>query len=394
MAIIRSLLDTDLYKFTMMQAVLNQFPSTEVEYEFRCRDPGIDLTPYQGEIEAEIDHLCTLRFQPDELAYLNQLPFIKANFLRHLRVFQLSRDDITVIAEGRQLKIQIRGSWYFTILFEVPVLAIVNEVYTRHTCPDPDLGGAQDRLQRKMELVARHDGAFKFADFGTRRRFSLEWHRQLLETMPCLRDPNQFVGTSNVLFAKEFGVRPIGTMAHEWLQAGQAMGVPLIDSQRFMLQHWADEYRGSLGIALTDVIGTQAFMIDFDAYFAKLYDGVRQDSGDPIEFGERIIEHYQGLGIDPLTKTIVFSDGLTFERAEELLRIFQGRIHVSFGIGTNLTNDIPGNTPLQIVIKMVRCNNRPVAKISDTPGKGMCQDAVFLAYLKKVFAEKMAASEG
>jgi nicotinate phosphoribosyltransferase len=194
-----------------------------------------------------------------------------------------------------------------------------------------------------------------------------------------------FSGTSNVNWARLYGISPIGTMAHEWIQAGQAVGVRLVDSQKYMLQKWVDEYRGDLGIALTDTIGMDAFLRDFDKYFAKLYDGVRHDSGDPFEFARRFIDHYRNFGIDPRTKTLVFSDGLTFEKAVAIHKAFSGVINVSFGIGTNLTNDFPGVTPLSIVMKMQRCNGQPVAKISDEPEKAQCQDPNYLAYLKSVF---------
>jgi nicotinate phosphoribosyltransferase len=195
---------------------------------------------------------------------------------------------------------------------------------------------------------------------------------------------SSFVGTSNVYFAKQLGLLAVGTMAHEWLQAAQALGPRLADSQRWAFQKWADEYRGDLGIALSDVAGLKAFMRDFDMYFCKLFDGARHDSGEPIAWGEAIINHYLANRVDPRSKSLVFSDGLTFPRAVAIAKHFQGRAKTAFGIGTNLTNDL-GYTPLQIVIKMVRCNGQPVAKLSDTPAKTMCDDASYLAYLKQVF---------
>ncbi len=388
MPIIKSLLDNDLYKLTMQQAVLHQFSDIDVKYKFRCRTQGIDLRPYIQEIAAEIDHLCTLQFTPEELEYLSQLNFIKPNYIRHLRVFRFDRSDIVIKEGAENLELTIRGSWYFTILLEVPILAIINEVYFRHACPEPETGGIWARLDAKIDLL-RNTHSFKFADFGTRRRFAFKWQANILERL-VTEDLDNFVGTSNVFFAKKFGIRPIGTMAHEWIQAGQAVGVPVVDSQRFMLQKWADEYRGDLGVALSDTIGVDAFLSDFDLYFSKLYAGVRQDSGDPISFGERMITHYQSLGIDPMTKTIIFSDGLNFPRAKAILEHFRGRIMVSFGIGTNLTNDVPNCEPIQIVIKMLRCNGKPVAKISDTPGKNMGEDREYIHYLKKVFDEKVS----
>jgi nicotinate phosphoribosyltransferase len=255
----------------------------------------------------------------------------------------------------------------------------------RNTQPKPDLEAGRARLAEKLNLVQAQASslAFSFADYGTRRRFSHVWQREVLQTIKA-SIPQSFVGTSNAFFAKELGLLAVGTMAHEWLQAAQALGPRLRDSQRWAFQKWADEYRGDLGIALSDVAGLKAFMRDFDMYFCKLFDGARHDSGDPVAWGEAIISHYLANRVDPKTKTLVFSDGLTFPRAIELAKHFQARAKTAFGIGTNLTNDL-GYTPLQIVLKMVRCEGQPVAKLSDTPAKTMCDDASYLAYLKQVF---------
>ena len=192
-------------------------------------------------------------------------------------------------------------------------------------------------------------------------------------------------GTSNVHLAREYDLKPIGTMAHEWLMAHQQLGPRLVDSQQAALDCWVREYRGQLGIALTDCITMDAFLDDFDLYFAKLFDGLRHDSGDPLAWAEKAIAHYRRLGIDPLSKTLVFSDGLDMPKALQLFRALRGKINVSFGIGTNLTCDIPGVEPMNIVLKMTACNGHPVAKISDAPGKTQCRDENFVAYLRHVF---------
>jgi nicotinate phosphoribosyltransferase len=387
--IIESLLDTDLYKFTMMQAVLHQFPGTQVEYRFKCRNLGVDLASCVDEIAAEIDALCGLRFRREELEYLRGFRFIKADFVDFLRLFQFQREFIRIersaTAPG-EIDIAIEGPWLHTILFEVPVLAIVNEVYFRRNHRTVDFSEGRRRLAEKVAQVRSLDSdlAFRFSDFGTRRRFSREWHR---EVIVALKDgvPRELAGTSNVLFAREYGLTPIGTMAHEYLQACQALGPRLRDSQRYAFDTWAREYRGDLGIALSDTYGLDAFLRDFDMYFCKLFDGARHDSGDPFEWGERLIAHYEKNRVDPRTKTMVFSDALTFPLSVELARRFHGRARVAFGIGTNLTNDL-GHEPLQIVIKMTRCNGQPVGKLSDSPDKTMCPDPGYLAYLKQVFS--------
>ncbi|MGN6581624.1 MAG: nicotinate phosphoribosyltransferase [Bordetella sp.] len=385
--IIESLLDTDLYKFSMMQVVLHQFPAAQVEYRFKCRTPGADLRPYLEEIRAEVHQLCQLRFTDDELDYLRGLRFLTSDFIDFLGLYHMPERCIT-LREGEkpgEISIEIKGPWLHTILFEIPVLAIVNEVYFRNTQPRPDLEEGRRRLQDKMNLVKRETdlGEFRLADYGTRRRFSKAWHDEVVATLKSQMQP-YFVGTSNVLLARRHGVLPLGTMGHEYLQACQALGPRLRDSQVYALEMWAREYRGDLGIALSDVYGMEAFLRDFDMYFCKLFDGARHDSGDPFIWGERMIEHYRNNRSDPRTKTLVFSDALDFPKAIELCRRFSHRCKLSFGIGTNLTNDL-GYEPLQIVIKMVRCNGQPVAKVSDAPEKTMCDDPAYLAYLRQVF---------
>ena len=404
--IITSLLDTDLYKFTMMQAVLHQFPGAQVEYKFKCRNPGIDavsgrarhdLAAYVSEIRDEIRSLCSLHFQDAELTYLHSLRFIKSDFVDFLGLFRLNEKYITVTAlPSGEIDITIRGPWLHTILFEIPVLAIVNEVYFRNTHKLPDLMEGRRRLDTKIGQLREPGLAdLKIADYGTRRRFSQAWHEEVLRVLSSRlgtrQSPGniagtagQLAGTSNVLFAMKLGLTPLGTMAHEYLQACQALGPRLRDSQIYAFESWAKEYRGDLGIALSDVYGMSAFLRDFDLYFCKLFDGARHDSGDPFLWAERMLDHYHHNRVDPRTKTLIFSDALTVPRTIELYQRFKGRCQLAFGIGTNLTNDL-GYEPLQNVIKMVRCNGQPVAKLSDSPSKDMCEDEKYLAYLRQVF---------
>jgi nicotinate phosphoribosyltransferase len=397
--ILSSLLDTDLYKFTMMQVVLHQFPGAQVEYRFKCRN-SIPLAPYVNEIREEIRHLCTLRFQDAELNYLRSLRFIKSDFIDFLGLFKLNEKYIEVQPQpSGDIEISIRGPWLHTILFEIPVLAIVNEVYFRQTSSSARLEQGRARLDRKIaQLQGEGLSDLKIADYGTRRRFSRTWHEEVLRRLAerlGTGATGQLAGTSNVLYAMKLGMTPLGTVAHEYLQACQALGPRLRDSQVFAFDSWAREYRGDLGIALSDVYGMNAFLRDFDMYFCKLFDGARHDSGDPFSWGERLIEHYRLNRVDPHTKTLIFSDGLTVPRTIELYQRFRGRCQLAFGIGTNLTNDLgdpPDHVPLQIVIKMVRCNGQPVAKLSDTPSKNMCDDEKYLAYLRQVFEIEQPAA--
>lgn len=389
--IIDSLLDTDLYKFTMQQCVLHQFPGAQVQYRFKCRTPNINLRPFLDEINAEIDHLCELHFTDEELAYLGGLRFIKSDYVDFLSLFHLKRNYIQVVESDDYpcgIDISIKGPWLHTILFEIPVLAIVNEVYFRRLYGDLDKSEGRRRLAEKIHLLLSEpkNGDLHISDYGTRRRFSRAWQEEVLLTLKKELGP-MLSGTSNVLLAKKFGLIPLGTMAHEYLQACQALGPRLRDSQVYGFEMWAKEYRGDLGIALSDVYGMEPFLKDFDMYFCKLFDGARHDSGDPFVWGERMIEHWACNKCDPRSKSLIFSDALTIPRVVELYRRFHGRVGIGFGVGTNLMNDL-GPTALNVVIKMVQANGQPVAKISDAPEKGMCEDEGYLRYLRQVFGIK------
>ncbi|HVY25822.1 MAG TPA: nicotinate phosphoribosyltransferase [Polyangiaceae bacterium] len=390
--IVRSLLENDLYKFTMWQALLHSQPAAEAEYRFVCRNtPKYPLPELLPALSAELDHLCTLSFAQDELDYLRSLRFIKADFVDFLSVFHFQRRFVDVHAEGDKLVIVAKGPLVHVMGFEIFVLYLVSELYFRR------LGGvaeaertAEQRLTQKLELLRGReaelggDNPFSFFDFGLRRRYSAALQEHVVERLSSAA-PQYFRGTSNVLLAKRLGITPIGTMAHEYLQAYQAFGFRLRDFQKAALEGWVQEYRGDLGIALTDVIGMDAFLRDFDLYFAKLFDGLRHDSGDPVAWGEKAILHYQRLRIDPRTRRLVFSDGLDLPRALELYRHFNGRAQTGFGIGTNLTNDT-SEQPLNLVMKLTCCNGQPVAKLSDAPGKTLCTDQAFVGYLRQVFA--------
>lgn len=390
--VIRSLLDTDLYKFTMLQTFLHSFPGNQAVYQFLCRNqPEHALAELKAELDRQIDHLCTLSFNEEELAYLATKPYFKSDFIDFLRIFRLQRRYISVQAQGENLTVIARGPQIHVMAFEVFVLSIVNEIYFRRFERETALSVGRERLDQKVELLRAakelHTFPFEMFEFGTRRRFSREWQAEVVKVLA--QDlPGIFKGTSNVHLAKQYGLAAIGTMAHEYLQTFQAVGVQLRHFQKAALETWVQEYRGDLGIALTDVVGMDAFLNDFDLYFAKLFDGLRHDSGDPIEWGEKALSHYEKLHIPALTKRLVFSDGLDLPKALEIWRHFADRVQCGFGIGTHLTNDV-GLPPLNIVMKLVECNGQPVAKLSDSPGKTMCTDETFLAYLRQVF--KLAA---
>lgn len=393
--VIRSLLDTDLYKFTMWQPFLHFFPSNQATYRFVCRNqPEYPLAELRDDVEAQIEHLCSLNFAEDELAFLASKRYIKSHFIDYLRIFHFQRRYISIESRGDQLEIVASGPQIHVMGFEVFVLSIVNELYFRRFASERVLAEGRRRLHAKIGQLRKFEAGelaqkmlrhpFEFFDFGTRRRFSRDWHDEVIGTL-ALEVPQFFKGTSNVYLSRKFDIATIGTMAHEYLQTFQAVGIQLKNFQKAALEHWVQEYRGDLGIALTDVISMDAFLRDFDLYFAKLFEGQRHDSGDPVVWGEKALDHYRKLRIDSHTKRLVFSDGLEVSTALDLYAHFADRVQCGFGIGTSLSNDV-GLNPLNIVMKLTECNGQSVAKLSDAPGKTMCADETFLAYMRQVFS--------
>lgn len=397
MAIIKSALDQDLYKLTMQQAVLHNYPDVDVKYRFACRSKGVDLRPFRKEIQDEINALEGVVFVNDDLQYLDKQPWARQSYIDSLRSYRFNPSFVKLGESKSQLELEIEGNWYETIPYEVPILAIIEEVYTRNMFPfttEREATANQlllDKINRLNNALFAHDcpGAcspFQLTEMGTRRRYSRTWQetvvRRLAEKMP-----DNLIGTSNVYLAREYGLKAVGTMAHEWLQAHQALA-PLREFQKKALEVWMYEFRGWLGIALSDVIGMDAFLADFDMLLSKAYDGARQDSGDPIEWGYKLIAHYEKHWIDSRSKTAVFSDGLDFEKAFEIYAEFCDKMKIFFGIGTYLTNDMGADVkPLSIVIKMTECCGSPVAKISDSSGKEMCDNDEYLAYLRQMISK-------
>lgn len=378
---VTSLLDTDLYKFTMNQVMFHKHTNLNGVYLFKCRNKNVTFTEEMcEEINAQIDHLCTLTFSDEELDYLGSLRFIKPDYVEFLRLWRPLRKYVRCFREAGDLYIEVNGPLFSAMQFEIYLLEIVNEVYFRMKYDYMRLiEAARDKLYRKIIGFREDMYDFNFAEFGCRRRLSREWQDyvvgELLKTGHC-------VGTSNVYLAMKYGCTPIGTYAHEYIQMYQGIpGVTLAYTNKIAMEEWFDEYQGDLGTALTDTLGTDIFLMDFNKLQANCYTGVRHDSGDPIKWGEAIIAHYEKLGIDPKTKTLLFSDSLNFDKAQKIYDHFRGRVKVSFGIGTFLSNDTNVD-PLNIVIKLQYVNGHPVAKLSDDWGKSMCQDNGYLEYLK------------
>jgi len=388
--IVKSLLENDLYKFPMWQAMLHKRPEATAEYDFICRStPEYPLAELLDDVKQQLDHLCSLQFADNELDYLANLRYMKPDFIEFLSLFRFKTKYLKVFAEGDILRIQAIGPQVYVMNFEIFCLYIVSELYFRRFDQAALLDEGRRRLNKKLAVLKSFEAEplkahpFELFDFGLRRRAWGGWQEEVVRTFQA-EVPGLFKGTSNVYLARKFGLTPIGTMAHEYLQSYQAHVVRLREFQRTALEDWAQEFRGDLGIALTDTIGMDAFLRDFDLYFAKLFDGLRHDSGEPVAWGEKAIAHYQNFRIDPHRKRLVFSDGLDIPKAIDLYRHFADRIQLGFGIGTNLTNDL-GPKPLNIVMKLVRCNGDPVAKLSDAPGKTLCNDQTFIAYLRQIF---------
>lgn len=378
-----SMLDNDQYKLTMQNALLKLgFAAVPVEYKFKCRTKGINFAALLSKINDKINELYDLKFTKEDLDYLRSIRHFSDDYIGFLRHFRFDEEYIKVKYDviTNQLSLRIKGPWFHTILFEVPVLSIISETYAELQHGNIDTA----RLNLKQALVGMPED-FRFAEGGTRRRKSSEWQLEVIEELlKYVR--KQFIGTSNLFLARNYDLTSMGTMAHEWLQAHQQLKYRLIDSQRMALENWVRVYRGNLGIALSDVINTDAFLRDFeDPFLYKLFDGVREDSEpDPIKFGHRIVNFYRNHKIDSKTKTIVFSNGLDFQKAYKIHYEMHNLIQPRFLIGTKLTNNWDFD-PLNIVIKMVSCNGMPVAKISNSPGKRMCESPEFESYLKSVY---------
>ncbi|MDR0807480.1 MAG: nicotinate phosphoribosyltransferase [Enterobacteriaceae bacterium] len=387
--ILTSLLDTDAYKLHMQQAVFHRYRTTTVVAEFRCRNNEDLLGEYADEIRQQIALMQDLALTEEEYQYLRALPFFHQDYLDWLKTFRFNPEQVKVSNEKGKLHLRISGLWCEAILWEIPLLAIISE--TIHCHRTPNIGSEQavaylrDKLARFRADSADVDlSQFKLSDFGTRRRYSKAVQHDIVSVLQQEFSP-YLIGTSNYDLARRLCMPPVGTQAHEWFQAFQQISPVLANSQRAALQGWLDEYPDQLGIALTDCITMDAFLRDFGIQFASQYEGLRHDSGDPFEWGEKAIAHYQHLGIDPLTKTLVFSDNLDFDKALALYKHFYMRVKLVFGIGTHLTCDIPNVKPMNIVIKLVKCNGKPVAKLSDSPGKTICQDKSFVKALHKAF---------
>lgn len=398
--IIHSLLETDLYKFSMGQAIYHQFPGYTTTWTFKCRNEDVTFTPDMvEEIRRQIKFYCNLHFTEDELDYLSHIKWFKRSYVDFLRLWHPVYEDFTISTEGpRGLSIETKGTWLNTSMYEIPTLAIVNEVYFRMKYQYTDLMDSfKEKLEEKISWLK--DGKYylsAFSEFGLRRRLSAEAQELAVKRLSEESYPSQgdlfsrFVGTSNVYLAKKYRVMPVGTMAHEWIMCvgqGNHKHNPAY-SNWYALDAWVKEYSVLNGTALTDTITTDCFLRDFQLTYATLFSGVRHDSGDPFEWGEKMLKHYESLNINGKEKTLLFSDSLDFARADALYRHFNGRAKVAFGIGTYLANDTK-EKPLNIVMKTTSCNNMDVAKVSDTLGKGMCKNPAYVEYLQRSIDWKM-----
>lgn len=389
--IITSLLENDMYKFSMGQSIYHQFPDYKTTWTFKCRNKDVKFTPEMvEEIKHQIQEYCKLRFTEEELAYLDRIQWIRGSYVDFLRIWQPRYEDFEITKNAEcGLFLEAKGTWLNTSMYEIPVLAIVNEVYFRMAYNYDELFASfKEKLGKKLRnLIAGTYNIGTFSEFGLRRRLSAEAQEFLInllvENNSKFHD-SYFVGTSNVYFAYKYGLIPVGTMAHEWIMCvgqGNHKHNPAY-SNWYALEAWVKEYSVLNGTALTDTITTDCFLKDFQLTYANLFSGVRHDSGDPYEWGEKLIAHYNSLGIDPTTKTLLFSDSLDFERAHNLYAHFKGRAKVAFGIGTYLSNDT-NVSALNIVMKPTACNGQDIAKVSDTPGKGMCKNPAYVKYLKR-----------
>lgn len=366
-----SILDTDLYKLSMQQAVVKLFPHAKVRYSFINRGKTKFPEGFDKELRQKLQIMGGLFLTKLEKNFLEKkCPYLDPTYLDFLSGYRFDPSEVGIIQKNGNLDITIEGYWYKTILWEVPLMAIISELYFNMT-KQTILKETERRKNNQEKASLFRMNNIKYADFGTRRRYSYKNQKEVINDFKNDMT-STFVGTSNVHFARLFNLRPIGTHAHEWFSFHAAKyGFKIVN--QIAMEHWVDIYRGDLGIALTDTFTTNNFFQVFDTKFAKLYDGVRHDSGDPFVFLEKTINHYKKLGIDPLSKTIIFSDSLNPELVVKIANECQGQIKCSFGIGTNFTNDV-GVKPLNMVIKLTEAKPEgeewiPTIKLSDVTGK-------------------------
>lgn len=394
--IINSLIETDMYKFSMGQTIFHQFTSYKTTWTFKCRNKDVHFTDEMvEEIKEQVQAFCQLRFTEEELEYLDNITWIKGTYVDFLRLWQPRYEEFTITTDAPcGLAIDAAGTWLNTSMYEIPVLAIVNEVYFRMAYDyDVLLKQFKRRLDEKVRLLEEDTYRLSdFSEFGLRRRLSAEAQEMAVKAIAEVELPadSHFIGTSNVYLAKKFNLKPVGTMAHEWIMCtgqGNHKHNPAY-SNWYALDAWVKEYGILNGIALTDTITTDCFLRDFQLTYATLFSGVRHDSGDPYEWGDKMIAHYNSLGINPRTKTLLFSDSLDFERATALYDYFKDKAKVAFGIGTFISNDTDEEA-LNIVMKTTKCNGMDVAKISDVAGKGMCKNPDYVDYLNRCIDYRM-----
>ncbi|GEN75015.1 nicotinate phosphoribosyltransferase [Chryseobacterium hagamense] len=368
---LNSILDNDFYKITMQNAVVKLFPGSIVKYEFINRGKHQFPQGFDAALREAVNKMAELKLTKEEKRFMARTcPYIDLPYLDFLEGYHYDPSEVKIHQEGSELSVTVEGLWYRTILWEVPLLALISELHYEMNHMERDSNEiVMSKTLEKADALA--ELGVNFAEFGTRRRHSHKVQNLVMEALMQKKD-STFIGTSNVHFAMKYGVKPIGTHAHEWFMFHAAeYGFKM--ANELALEHWVDVYRGDLGVALSDTYTTDVFFQQFDKKFAKLFDGVRHDSGDPLEFADKTIAHYQKHGINPLFKYIIFSDGLNLEKVEEITKYCSGKIGISFGIGTNLTNDV-GLKPMNIVMKLigVQAPNKeliPTVKLSDEHGK-------------------------
>ena len=366
-----SILDNDFYKFTMQNAVVHLFPKARAKYAFINRGAHVFPVGFDAALKTAIAELGELKLTKAEKIFLAQnCPYLDPVYLDFLQGYRYDPDEVTVQQNGAELSVTVEGYWYRTILWEVPLMFLICELYYKLTkqkrIPDDEVAFiAKNKMEKYRAL------GITIADFGTRRRHSYEVQKITVKALKDHGGPS-FSGTSNVHLAMLWNTKPIGTHAHEWFMFHAAKyGFKM--SNQLALENWVQVYRGDLGIALSDTYTTEVFFQQFDKKFSKLFDGVRHDSGDPIAFANKTIAHYRQYGIDPLSKTIIFSDSLNYEKVAHIAAYCSNKIGISFGVGTNFTNDV-GLKPLNIVLKMTDALPdegvwNPVVKLSDEKGK-------------------------
>lgn len=361
---IRSILDTDTYTFSLQNAILELFPDAIAEYRFFNRGKHAFTPSLVAELKAQInEHFPCLALTQDEYKWFkDKCKYLKPWYFEYLKNYRFNPNEVKIVQDS-DFSLIVRGPWHSTIMWEVPLLATSSDLYFKMVDKNWTRDGQVEKINQKATILSYND--CKVSDMSTRRRRDFETQDMVVEEMkkyPC------FVGTSNPYLAMKYDVIPIGTMSHQWTQAMQALE-SIRHCNYYAMHNWIRVFGTSLGTMLTDTVTTNCFLKDFNPRFSNLFAGTRNDSGDEFEYVDKLVKHYNGFKIQPMSKNIIFSNSLTVAKAVAIRKYCEGKINAAFGVGNHLGNDFQNSPAPNMVIKLWSMNDIPTVKLSDDVGK-------------------------